>query len=255
MDRREHRPERRGEAAPPEVVIGSETGRRRNLKRLALLWAQAQGFHIGSSEASAPALGGCRLDVAAYRPERGPGSLVPMRLGATAIFECKQARPDFIRDSRSATRLAARLQVLHCRREVYEGSMKLWYPSLGAGDALFPDLDSYRFEGAGYQPYKDLLAEIARISSQLHRQTKFDRLARWNAANLHYVVAEPGIVQKHELPAGWGLLIRRDDGLAVEELATWHEASEQHRWALLFRIAQSGARAAHRGLEQPAAVA
>lgn len=216
------------------------------LKRLALGWAQLQGFRIAASEVSMPTLGGCRLDAAAYRPERGPGSRSVRKLGPTAVFECKQSRADFLKDSRSLERIAARLEKLYERRRTYEESMKLYYPSLRNGETLFPEFDSYRFEASGYEPYEKLLSEIATLSARLHAQTKFDRLLRWKAANLHFVVAETGVAKPHELPAGWGLLIRREKNLELEVPATWQDAPEEHRWALLQRIAMSGTRAVHR---------
>ncbi|HEY2342300.1 MAG TPA: hypothetical protein VGH90_04680 [Chthoniobacteraceae bacterium] len=227
----------------------SESALHLDLKRLALAWARTQGFRIAAPEVSAPSLGGCRLDAAAYRPERGKGSGSRERLGATVIFECKQARADFLRDSRSRDQIAERLRKLHERKQTYEESMKLYYPSLRNGDALFPELDSYRFEASGYPPYEKLLAEIALLSRRLHAETKFARLFQWKAANLHYVVAEPGVVKAHELPAGWGLLVQREKSLELQTPAIWQEASDDQRWALLLRIAMSGTRTVHRHLQ------
>ncbi|HEX8281481.1 MAG TPA: hypothetical protein VF551_08890, partial [Chthoniobacterales bacterium] len=68
-----------------------ETEAHRRLKRLAVLWAQAQGFTACAVEVSLPQ---CRYraDVAAYRAR---GSEV----GTTAIFECKQVLADLRRDN------------------------------------------------------------------------------------------------------------------------------------------------------------
>ncbi len=229
---------------------GGESTIHLNLKRLAIGWAQTQGFHIAAPEVSAPSLGGCRLDAAAYRPEHGPGSKKVERLGVTAIFECKQARADFLRDSRSREAILERLRKLHERKLVYEESMKLYYPTLRNGDCLFPDLDSYRFESSDYEPYNNLVAEIATLSRRLHAQTKFARLLQWRAANLHYVVAEPDVAQPHELPVGWGLLIRREGALELAVPAVWQDASEEQRWALLLRIAISGTKTGSLWLEE-----
>ena len=57
------------------------------------------------------------------------------------------------------------------------------------------------------------MAEIRTVSSRLYARTKFSRLTRWQAANLHYVVAEPGIAELSELPEGWGLLVREGETL------------------------------------------
>jgi hypothetical protein len=60
---------------------GAETLIHARLKRLALLWAQGQGYSACALEVSLPH---CRYraDVAAYRPQ-------PSEVGSTAIFECK----------------------------------------------------------------------------------------------------------------------------------------------------------------------
>ena len=226
-------------------VSSAETPSHRNLKRLALLWARERGFGIGAIEVAAPNLGGCRLDVAAYRAERGKGSRSQDRLGPTMILECKQSRADFLRDSKSARRLSDQLQRLRERRRVYEESMQGWHADLRNGETLFPEFDSYRFAAAGYEPYNNLVRDIDRISARLHANTKFDRLARWKGANLHFIVAEPELLAPHELPANWGLLIRREEGLVLEMEAVWQEATAESRWALLLGIAKSGSKATH----------
>jgi len=70
---------------------GGETERHARLKRLAFLWAQAQGYSACAMEVSLPK---CRYraDIAAYR-------LTPEKIGSTAIFECKQALCDLRRDN------------------------------------------------------------------------------------------------------------------------------------------------------------
>lgn len=48
-----------------------ETQAHRDLKRLALVWAQTNGFRIAAAEVSLPNRR-VRMDVAAYRPQRVP---------------------------------------------------------------------------------------------------------------------------------------------------------------------------------------
>ena len=70
----------------------SETAAHRELKRRALIWAQAHGYRVAAAEVSLPNLR-FRLDVAAYRPERirqlQPGGGMRQRqvVGLTAVFE------------------------------------------------------------------------------------------------------------------------------------------------------------------------
>ena len=228
----------------------SETPRHLELKRLSLGWAQLQGFRIAGTEVSLPHLR-VRLDVAACRaPKRSERAAVPQgcdaAVGATAIFECKQHRGDFLRDSRSAEKITVRLRALHERRRLYESSLPVHLPSLRKGETLFPEFDGCRFEEAGFEPYDTIQAEIRQLTTQLHQQTKFTKLLRWGAANLHYVVVEDGVAEPHELPPGWGLLIRAEGQLQLAAPATWQEISGERRFELLLRIAMAGTRATSR---------
>src|SRR5690348_16654843 len=87
------------------------------LKRLALIWAQAAGYSIAACEVSLPHLR-CRMDVGTYRPgaKRGEWRGTRAEVGVTAIFECKASRPDLVRDCRNSERLLARMKTLSERR-------------------------------------------------------------------------------------------------------------------------------------------
>lgn len=124
--------------------------------------------------------------------------------------------------------------------------MRVHFPSLRLSDALFPEFDGFRFEGAGFAPYDHLSRQIRRLSMRLHEQTKFANLLRWRAAHLHYVVAEEGVAQAHELPAGWGLLVRNGEEIELHEPAVWQEIPEAHVLDFLLRIAASNTRAVQR---------
>jgi hypothetical protein len=162
------------------------------------------------------------------------------------IFECKQQRADFLRDSRCTAKLDARLRHLHEQRSLYESSMQVHLPSLRNGDTLFPEFDGYRYEAAGFEPYESISAEIRRLTNRLHRETKFANLLRWRAANLFYVVAEEGVAYPHELPAGWGLLLRSDCDLVLAAPAVWQEIPQENGLQLLLKLAMSGTRATNR---------
>ena len=231
-------------------MAGSESARHLELKRLTLGWAQQQGYTIAAAEVSVPRMGRCRLDVAAYRPASAAArrASAALPLGTTAIFECKQSRADFLRDTDCEKEIGERLVKLAERRRTYEGFLRQRYPALRLGEELFPEFDGYRFEAAGYEPYEKLTAEIRTLTARLHHRTKFARLARWQAANLHYVVAEAEVAQPCELPAGWGLLLREGEELLIAEEAVWHPATEQQRWNLLLHIGMSGTRAVRQNL-------
>lgn len=220
----------------------SESVRHLELKRLALAWAQERGFRVAAAEVSVPNLR-ARLDVAACRIESRSRSGA---VTATAVFECKQSRPDFIRDSRSRAGTLARLAALDARKLRHEATLRPFYLTLRHGDALFSEMEGCDFIRTGDECYLRLIGEIGKLTTRLHAQTKFDDLIRWRAANLFYVVAEPGIFATHELPAGWGLLTRRETGLELTAKPLWHQISEALQTTLLQRTAIAATRAASR---------
>jgi hypothetical protein len=229
----------------------SESAQHRDLKRLALIWAQAHGYRAAAAEVTLPNYR-FRLDVAAYRPERiretGPGGRMRQRqaVGLTAVFECKASKVDFLRDARSLEMTADRLKMLHARRARIEEELLLHYPSISNGDSLFQEYHTVDFLRPGHERYQRTLRDIQRLTSRLHANTKFDRLVRWGAANLFWVVAEPGAIAGHELPAGWGLLLRDGAELRVAAKPLMHELPESERLGLFHRIALAASRAVNR---------
>jgi hypothetical protein len=226
---------------------GGESPQHLALKQHALAWARAQGFVMAGVEVSVPRLGRSRLDAAAARPvaaTRGAPALPPI----TAVFECKQSRADFLRDARCEVTLGQRLARLRELKALYEESMRSFFPSLRTGEALFPEFDGYRFDEAGFEPYEKIVREMRTLNRQLHAETKFGKLIRWNAANLCYLVIEPGVAEPHEVPVGWGVLLRCGEEVEIVQPATWREVPEANRWELLQRIALANTRGIYRQL-------
>ncbi len=97
-----------------------ETERHARLKRLAFLWAQAQGYSACAMEVSLP---NCRYraDVAAYR-------LAPRKIGSIAIFECKQALCDLRRDNCQSEAAWQRLETISQRRQILEQRLRTHLP-------------------------------------------------------------------------------------------------------------------------------
>jgi hypothetical protein len=89
---------------------GGETHLHWNLKRLTLIWAQQQGYSVCGAEVRLPR-SGFRADVAAYRPATKDAPAV------SAIFECKQCRADFLKDSHAADPTLRRLRELERRKQ------------------------------------------------------------------------------------------------------------------------------------------
>ena len=233
-----------------------ESQAHRDLKRLALVWAQANGFRIAAAEVSLPNHR-VRMDVAAYKPQRiretrrdertGKERLVwTTKVGVTAIFECKASATDFIRDARSMKSTLERLKALHGKRERAEQELRIHYPSIRNGDSLFPEYETLNFERPGYERYEKVIREIRQLSDRLHGNTKFDRLTKYGVANLFYVVAEPAAVSAHVLPCGWGMLERAGDDLALKVKPQWHEVPDDARLAFFQRIAMAATRSVNR---------
>jgi len=139
-----------------------------------------------------------------------------------------------------------RLKVLGERREKAELELKIHYPSIRNGDSLFQEFETLNFERPGYERYQKIVREMQQLSDRLHRNTKFDRLTKYGAANLFYVVAEPSLVVPAVLPAGWGLLEREGEALILKAKPQWHEVPEEDRLAFFQRIAMAATRSVNR---------
>lgn len=241
---------------PEQTKSNGESQAHRDLKRLALVWAQTNGFRIAAAEVSLPNHR-VRMDVAAYKPQRVQESRRNARtgrerlvwkpaVGVTAIFECKAFAADFLRDARSLQATTERLKILHERRERAEEELRIHYPSIRNGDSLFAEYETLNFERPGYERYENILKEIRQLSERVLINTKFDRLSRYGAANLFYIVAEPATVPAHELPCGWGLLERTGPNLELKVKPHWHDVPEDERLAFFQRIAMAATRAVNR---------
>ena len=149
----------------PIAARRAETEAHRRLKRLALLWAQANGYSACAAEVTLPQ---CRYrtDVAAYRARLREQTV-------TAIFECKQALPDLRRDNCQTAAARDRLRSLQRRRNVLEKHLRVHYPTLRTGDSLFAEYDSHDFDAIGHQGYRRVLRESAALENRLYGGTKF----------------------------------------------------------------------------------
>ena len=172
----------------------AETSTHVRLTRLALLWAQAQGYSACALEVSLPH---CRYraDVAAYRPK-------PSGVGLTAIFECKQALPDLRRDNCRSVAVRARLETVYRRRQILERNLRVHYPNLRIADSLFPEFDSYDFAAIEHHGYARVLRELSALQNCLFDCTKFEKLLRYRCANLFFLVLPNELFEEIEIPVG-----------------------------------------------------
>jgi hypothetical protein len=91
-----------------------------------------------------------------------------------------------------------------------------------------------------HKTYRRVLREIRVLQARLYGKTKFEKVMRYRCANLCYLVVEDGILQDHEAPLLWGLLVRRGDSLVLEKKPVRIEVIESARLSLLQRIAIGG---------------
>lgn len=226
--------------SPQSKFARSETQTHLRLKRLAFLWAQAQGFSACAMEVSLPK---CRYraDVAAYRSH-------PRQIRSTAVFECKQALCDLRRDNCQSDSARRRIEAICKRRQLLEMCLRAHYPNLRNGDSLFPEFDSENFVAIGHDGYPRLLRELRALQNRLYDCTKFDKLIRYRCANLFFLVLPGELFREPEIPAGWGALVELNGALTLTRKPVWYETTEQNRIRLLHRIAMVGTRALNRNL-------
>src|ERR1017187_6851254 len=169
-------------------MSGVETSAHATLKKLALQWAQAQGYPICGFEVRLPH-SNYRADVVAYQPatERLPLSgngNTPIRLvrqpvvGSTAVFECKQARSDFLKDSHTTAETTQRLKAFDQRRRTLERLLGLHLPPLRKGESLFAEYDAIDISDFEHKTYRKVIREISILQARLYGKTKFDKVAQ-----------------------------------------------------------------------------
>ena len=218
----------------------SETECHRRLKTLALAWAQANGFAVAAPEVRVPR-SGYRADVAAYAPRRRE-----LPEARTALFECKQARADLLKDAHAEAATRARLAELIERRRTLEDLLAVHRPDLRRGETLWPEYDAWDFAALEHRAYRGVLDELETVQRRVLRGTKFSKMFRYRCADFLYLVVEENIFAEAEIPAGWGLLVRSGEALELVRPPAQLDAAPVQRTALLESIALAGTKAVNR---------
>jgi hypothetical protein len=185
---------------------GAESAAHRALKQLALEWARAPPRVLAAN-------------------------------AFTAVFECKVSRSDFLRDSAREAGAAEILVRMSERLMALRALIGGHRPDLRRGEELFPEFDAVDLRGLRHETHARLEREFTSQQRKLHEGTKFARLARWRAASLLYLVTEEGLFAPHEVPDGWGLLVRRGPALEVAIKPCLRDTTAAERVALVERIA------------------
>jgi hypothetical protein len=212
-----------------------ESTAHRDLKRLAVGWSLANGFSLVGLEISVPR-SQFRADVAAATPHcLSPAARV-------ALFECKQSRPDLLRDNSHEpdlrTAAAAAADRLRALRDLL-GSHR---PDLRRGDMLFPEFAEFDFGSLRHAGLRRVEKQCAVLQRKLGLAVKFSRLARYRAADHLYLVTEPDLVAESELPPNWGWLVRVDDGLELRRPPVRLQTTPEMRIAWVEQLARAGSR-------------
>ncbi|MFO1452439.1 MAG: hypothetical protein U1F61_30010 [Opitutaceae bacterium] len=228
---------------PSRRKPGSETEAHRRLKRAAADWAVANRLPLLGFEVRVPR-GPYRADVAALSRRPSADSAV------AALFECKQARSDFLRDEadepvlrRETAECSARLQTL---RSLVAGHR----PDLRKGESLFPEYDDWDLRGLRHDGLERLQRDLEVRQRKIVASVKFARLHRYHAADYLYLVTTAGLIESHEVPSGWGWLELPESGqgLVLRAAPLRHVTSPGVRMAWLESVALSGSRAHLRSL-------
>jgi hypothetical protein len=214
----------------PVLTRPAESPAHRELKRLALAWALGHRLRLAAPEVRLPR-SGYRADVVAATPR------VLASNALTAVFECKASRADFLRDSAPEAGAAENIARLQERLAALRTLIAGHRPDLRRGEELFPEFDAVDLRGLKHETHARLEAELHAAQRKLHEGTKFAKLARWRAASLLYLVTEEGIADVHELPDGWGLLVRRGAVLELTVRPCLRDTTPAERVALVERIA------------------
>ena len=134
-----------------------------------------------------------RCDAAGYLDPlpRGAGVAQGSWRGSTArtvVVECKQARADFLRDSRQTPALLARRRELEAARACLEDRIiRIAEPELRiGGSALFPQLERWDVDKSRLGSYRRIVSELRAIDHALHGQTKFWLLHQYRLADRLY---------------------------------------------------------------------
>lgn len=247
-----------------------ETHRHRTLKRESVAALLRAGCVAAADEVRCP-IARHRVDVAGYldplpRHKSPAGEqwqtalstpAVPFVLprgdrAKTVIIECKQARSDFLTDSRDTDDLLAERDRLNRVRAVLEEQIvKVCEPHLRrSGSRLFAELEEWDFGRSRVGSYRGVLNDLRRIDERMYGERKFWTMAHYKLADWLYIAAPAGVIRPREVPPGWGLLempANWEKGgreLHVRVPAPEHTGKPDHRHRLLRNIAVSATRRA-----------
>ena len=164
-----------------------ETDLHKTLKKEACRWLYRMGYRCIAAEVRLKPLGIVdAVGTGIFRPYHNY-LFIPRELPQVCFVECKASRSDFLRDCSDDGQMSLCLM----ERERNRRSRR----RRGRAAALRQSVGLGKFAACLLQPM----------------------------ANLHYVLAPTGVVQKKDLPPRWGLLTYGEGGVNVVVRAEWQE--------------------------------
>lgn len=163
-----------------------ETELHKTLKKEACRWLFRMGYRCIAAEVRLPPLG--IIDAVGTGIFRAYHNYlyIPRDLPQVCFIECKASRGDFLRDQSDDGQM--HLSLMERRRNLRPGRRR-----------------TRLRQRVGLGKFKSCLAQPM--------------------ANLHYLLAPAGMVQKKELPPRWGLLSFSEHGISVVVRPEWQELS------------------------------
>ncbi len=172
--------------------MAGETDLHKTLKKEACRWLYRMGYRCIAAEVRLKPLG--IIDAVGTGIFRAHHNylFVPREVPQVCFIECKASRADFLRDLSKAGQLSLTNleRKRNIRNSVYRDPRRGLRQAVGLG----------KFAACIAQPF----------------------------ANIHYVLAPTGIIQKKDLPPRWGLLTYGTAGLSVVVKAAWQECNRIH---------------------------
>ena len=165
-----------------------ETELHKTLKKEACRWLFKMGYRCIAAEVRLPPVGIIdAVGTGVFRPYHNYLA-VPRETQQVCFVECKASRADFLRDKDE------------------EGQMLF---------QIKQRLNAFKVKRSRRPRHNGDLNGLGKLKSCLMRPL----------ANLHYVLAPVGIIQKKDLPPRWGLLSFGEGGINVVVRAEWQETA------------------------------
>jgi hypothetical protein len=168
-----------------------ETDLHKTLKKEACRWLYRMGYRCIAAEVRLKPLGIIdAVGTGVFRPYHNY-LFIPRELPQVCFIECKASRSDFLRDKSD------------------DGQMQL---------CLMERNGNNRRGKARSRARRRPLRQTVGLG-------KFASCLLQPMANLHYVLAPTGIIQRKDLPPRWGLLSYGEAGISVTVRAEWQETA------------------------------